>query len=333
MQSTEDGVASIVSKAPSQSRPATVSREPQAPQLRYALITPARNEQEFIGGTLESVVNQTVLPVKWVIVNDSSTDGTARIAEAYASKYEWIEVITIPKAQDRSFANKVRAFNAGYEKIRSLDVAVIANIDGDVSFDKRYCEYILDKFTGEKDLGVAGSVFTEDGYSSAEDSCEGHRHVAGGCQFFRKECFEAVGGYLSNCVGGIDWIAVTTARMKGWTTRSFRDVSFFHHRHLGTAERSRLSALFSYGEKDYYLGGHPLWELFRVAYRLTGQPYFVGGIALGAGYGWALLRRAHRPVSDELRAFHRKEQMLKLRAIVKRLATLQRVDKFTLLSD
>ena len=118
-------------------------------------------------------------------------------------------------------------------------------------------------------------------------------------------------------------MAVTTARMMGWRTKSFREKSFFHYRHLGTAERSVLSSLFSYGEKDYYLGGHPVWELFRIVYRVTKQPYIIGGLALGAGYCWACLRRTPRPVSPELMAFHRREQMAKLKAILNSIVKIQ----------
>ena len=145
-------------------------------------------------------------------------------------------------------------------------------------------------------LGVAGTVFKEEsGYNSATDSSEGQLHVSGQCQLFRRQCFEEIGGYFANKAGGIDWIAVTTARMKGWKTRSFREKSFFHHRHLGTAERSVFAAAFSYGEKDYYLGGHPIWELFRVGFRMLKRPYFIEGFALGLGYGWAALRRLPAP--------------------------------------
>jgi poly-beta-1,6-N-acetyl-D-glucosamine synthase len=123
-------------------------------------------------------------------------------------------------------------------------------------------------------------------------------------------------------------MAVTTARMKGWRTESFREKWFFHYRHLGTAERSILSSLFSYGEKDYYLGGHPVWELFRIAYRVTKQPYVIGGIALGLGFCWAFLRRMPRPVSKDLTVFHRKEQLLKLERILKSAMRFRRVDNF-----
>lgn len=128
-------------------------------------------------------------------------------------------------------------------------------------------------------------------------------------------------------------MAVTTARMMGWETRSFRKKSFFHYRRLGTAGRSVLSSLFSYGEKDYYLGGHPVWELFRVAYQITRPPYIFGGVAIGAGYCWAFLCRTPRPVSPELMAFHRKEQMTKLKAILKSVLTFKRVDNFKVLPD
>jgi hypothetical protein len=114
----------------------------------------------------------------------------------------------------------------------------------------------------------------------------------------------------------------------GWKTRSFREKSFFHYRSLGTAERGRLASSFSYGEKDYYLGNHPLWELFRVVYRMTKRPYLIDGIALGLGYLSALLRRMKRAVSSELMRFHRKEEMLKLKAILKSKLTLRRVDSF-----
>jgi hypothetical protein len=194
-------------------------------------------------------------------------------------------------------------------------------------------EFLLNRFTDDPSLGVAGTIFLEDGYSSETDSFEGINHVSGQCQLFRQQCFQNIGGYVPHKAGGIDWIAVTTARMKGWRTRSFRERSFFHHRSLGTAERGQLASAFSYGEKDYYLGGHPIWEAFRVAYRMAKRPYLVGGFALGVGYGWAALRGIERPISSELMCFHRREQMRKLYAILKRLITLKRIDKFEVLPN
>lgn len=300
---------------------------------RYVLITPARNEEKFIEETIISVIQQSVLPVKWVIVDDGSTDRTAEIVSRYLGLHPWMEMIQMPKRRERNFAGKAHAFEAAYGTIRDLQYDLIGNLDADVSFEKDYFAFLLSKFSEDETLGVAGTIFKEEGYSSESDSFEGHRHVSGQCQLFRKHCWEDIGGYTPHRAGGIDWIAVTTARMKGWKTESFREKWFFHHRHLGTAERGMVASLFSYGEKDYYLGGHPVWELFRVAYRIIKKPYLIGGLALGLGYCSALLRRTPRPVSRELMTFHRKEQMLKLKAILKALLRFKRVDNFGVVWD
>lgn len=300
--------------------------------VRYVLVTPARNEEKNIERTIQSMICQTHLPLKWVIVNDGSTDATASIVARYLAEHKWIELVEMPLRRDRSFAAKVNSFNAGYERVKHLQYDVIGNLDADLSFEKDYLEFLLKKFSEDPSLGVAGTIFKEaGGYSTDTDSFEGQTHVPGGCQLFRRECFSDVGGYIPIKAGGIDWIAVTTARMRGWKTRSFREKAFFHHRSLGTAERSALASGFSYGEKDYYLGWHPLWEAFRVLYKITKRPYVVGGAVLGTGYLWAFVKQTPRAVSKELMLFHRAEQMLKLKTILKSFARLERVDGFQLM--
>jgi glycosyltransferase involved in cell wall biosynthesis len=301
---------------------------------RCILITPARNEAALIEKTIQSVATQTAPPIRWVIVNDGSTDDTGVIARRHAGRHGWIDVIDMPSHRDRSFAAKAHCFAAGYNRVKALDHEVVGNLDADLSFENDYLEFLLRKFVDDPDLGVTGTIFKEaDGYSSDTDSFEGLNHVAGGCQLFRRRCFEDVGGYVPNRVGGIDWIAVTKARMMGWKTRSYREKWFFHHRSLGTAQRGKLAAGFVYGQKDYLFGGHPLYELFRVAYRMTKRPYVLDGLAIGAGYAWAGLRRIDRPVSDELMRFHRREQLRKLRLIVKSLLAFRRVDSFLLMAN
>ena len=192
-------------------------------------------------------------------------------------------------------------------------------------------EFLMQKFSEDPKLGVAGTPFTQDGdYDSSKDSFEGENYVSGPCQLFRRECFQEIGGYVPNRTGGLDWIAVMTARMKGWTARSFPEKRFHHYRTLGTAGRGPLRALFSYGEKDYYLGGSSIWELFRVTYRMTKKPVLLGGMALLLGYLWAALRRVNRVVSPELMRFHRHEQMEKLRAIFSTLLRFEKVNSFRL---
>ena len=302
--------------------------------MKFVLITPARNEEAFIEKTLASMLKQTVLPERWVIVDDGSTDNTAAIVASFADGISWIQLLRREQRADRNFAGKVYAFKAGLERVQSIDFEIIGNLDADVSFDADYLDFLIRKFAEDSRLGVAGTPFTENsGYDSTRDSFEGENHVAGGCQLFRRRCFEEIGGYVPNRVGGIDWVAVTTARMRGWKTRSFPEKRFHHYRSLGTAERSVLGSLFSYGEKDYYLGGSPVWQIFRVAYRMGKRPVIIGGLALLFGYCWAALRRIKRPVSRELMRFHRREQMRKLGLIIGTILRGQKVDSFCIATE
>jgi len=301
--------------------------------MKYVLITAARNEAAFIEKTLSSMVTQTVLPQRWFIIDDGSTDQTAEIVEDFVRRFSWIELIRRPQRADRSFAGKVHSFELGYAKAQPIDFHAVGNLDADISFEPDHFEFLLQQIASDQKLGVVGTPFTETDYDSAQDSFEGERHVAGQCQLFRRECFEEIGGYVPNPAGGVDWIAVTTARMKGWKTRSFLEKRYHHYRPMGTAERGTVRALFSYGEKDYYLGGSPIWQLFRVCYRISKRPYVIGGLALLGGYGWAALRRVKRPVTNELIRFHRHEQMQKLRAIARSFFQRRRIDNFRLTTE
>jgi glycosyltransferase involved in cell wall biosynthesis len=297
--------------------------------MDYVLITPARNEERFLEGTLESVIAQTKRPIRWAIVDDGSTDRTAEIVERYVRDHSWIELVRRPGRLERSFAGKVHAFNAGLAQVQQLQAELIGNLDADVVLAPDHFEFLLARFSEDPALGVAGTAYTQQQWDSTRDSFEGETSVHGACQLFRARCFQEIGGYVPNPAGGVDWIAVTTARMKGWKTRNFPDKRFQHLRIMGTAERSSVGAMFDYGAKDYFLGGSPVWQIFRVAYRIGKKPVLFGGLALLFGYCWAAVRRVERPVTPELMRFHRQEQMRKLKAILSSALRLK-VEKFYL---
>jgi glycosyltransferase involved in cell wall biosynthesis len=296
-----------------------------ANRLSYVLVTPARNEAAFIEQTIRSVVAQSVLPRKWMIVSDGSTDGTDEIVQRYASEHDWVELLRLPERRDRHFAAKAHAFNAGYSSLvtcqQSPPFDLIANLDADITFGPDYFELLLQKFSGNPQLGVAGTPFVED-HDRLDQHSYAHQfanssHVSGACQMFRRECFEEVGGYLPVRTGAIDWVAVTTARMKGWQTRTFTDKVCYHHRKLGIGSGSpgKLQMWFHYGRKAYLVGGHPLWECSRGLFRMWERPFILGGLCFIAGYASAVLRRSERAVSRELMQFHRAEQMARLRRV------------------
>lgn len=289
-----------------------------ATTLKYVLITPARNEATLIEHTVRSVVAQTVCPVKWIIVSDGSTDGTDEIVARYAADTPWLELIRMPKRHERDFAAKVRAFNVGYARAASLNYDVIVSLDADISFEPDYFSMLLEKLSLDPGLGVIGTPFQEVSGQTYDYRFVSVEHVSGACQVFRRECFEQIGGYLPVKGGSIDHIAVISARMKGWRTRTFTEKTCLHHRAIGTAGRGLLNSRFKLGIKDYTIGNHPIWELFRTVRQMSMPPAFIGGLALGAGYLWASIRQVPRPVSPELVAFHRREQMQRLRRFVRR---------------
>lgn len=282
--------------------------------LTYVLITPARNEAAFIEQTIKSVVAQTARPAKWIIVSDGSTDGTDEIVNKYAAKHAWIELVRMPERRERHFAGKVYAFNAGYEKLTGLQYDVIASLDADITFDGDYFAFLLRQFVENPRLGVAGTPFQEEGqgYDYRFTSVE---HVSGACQLFRRECFEEVGGYVPIKIGGVDLVAVMTARMKGWRTRTFTDRFSVHHRQMGTAKQSALMVAFRGGRGDYMLGGHPVWEFCRCIYQMTRRPILLGGIFRLAGFTTAMVSGSPKLVSADLVNFRRAEQMRRLRGL------------------
>ncbi len=277
----------------------------------YVLITPARDEAKYIELTMKSVVAQTFRPLTWVIVSDGSTDGTDDIVRRYAAENPWIKLVRLPERRERHFAGKVQAFNAGRAELKDLQFDVIGNLDGDVSFGPGHFECLVAKFAEDPRLGVAGSPFRE-GAFQYDYRYSNIENVWGGCQLFRRECFEDIGGYVPVKGGSIDHIAVVSARMKGWKTRTFQETLCQHHRVMGTAQHGGYAARFRMGAKDYAVGNHPVWELFRMFYQMKQRPYVLGGLALGAGYSWSMVRRVERPVSKELVAFTRGEQMHRL---------------------
>jgi poly-beta-1,6-N-acetyl-D-glucosamine synthase len=281
-------------------------------QLSYVLVTPARNEADFIELTIKSVVAQTVRPVKWVITSDGSTDATDDIVMKYVADHPWIELVRMPERRERNFAGKVLAFNAGYARVRDLEFGAIGSLDGDLSFDKDYFSFLLQKLAENPRLGLVGTPFREGTNPTYDYRFVNIEHVSGACQLFRRECFLGIGGYAPIRGGGIDYVAVVTARMKGWKTRTFTDKVCLHHRRIGTAQHGSLIAKFRNGAKDYALGNHPIWEVSRMLYQMTKKPFIIGGVLLEAGYLWALIRRVNRPVSREFVDFTRSEQMLRL---------------------
>ncbi|MCZ6703700.1 MAG: glycosyltransferase family 2 protein [Ignavibacteria bacterium] len=280
----------------------------------YVLITPARNEEKFIRKTIESVISQTILPLKWVIVSDGSTDKTDEIVESFANKYDFIQFLKTKNRPDRNFSSKAAAFNLGYEQLNNIQYDFIGNLDADITFENNYYELILKKFELNEKLGIAGGVridLIDEEFVIIKSS----RHsVAGAFQLFRKECFDSIGGYLPLEYGGIDAVAETTARMQGWEVFSFPEFIIQHHRMTGSSSEDVLRHKFRIGIKYYMIGYHPLFPILRFGSLIFRKPYVIGSLISISGFFWATIRRYERPVTTEFVKYLKSEQKGRFRS-------------------
>lgn len=290
--------------------------------LSYVLITPARNEAAYIEKTIKSVISQTVLPLKWVIVSDGSMDGTDEIIKRYTADHPWIDLVRMPERQERHFAGKVHAFNAGFARIKDLKYDIIANLDADITLEEDHFLFLIQKFAETPRLGVAGTPFLEDGnrYDYRFTNIE---HVSGACQLFRRECFESIGGYVPLKEGGVDLVAVLTARMKGWQTRTFTEKTCIHQKKTQSGRNISLKATFRSGRHDYLMGSTLLWQIFRSFYQMSKKPFIIGGSLLLAGYLWGMGTQVERSVTKELVEFRKKEQITRLRKYFSKVVFLK----------
>jgi len=277
----------------------------------YVLVTPARNEVGTIELTIRSMIAQTAKPLRWVIVSDGSTDGTDELVARYVAQHAWIRLVRSPERTERHFAGKVQAFNSGFALLKDLPYDVVGNLDADISFAEDYMAFLVGKFAERPRLGVAGTPFRE-GDAQYDYRFTSLEHVSGACQLFRRACFAEIGGYRPLKVGGIDLVAVTTARMHGWETRTFTEKVCLHHRKMGTGQHRTLMVAYKGGYHDYLMGVHPLWQFLRSVYQTTRPPYLIGGALLLIGYCWAMVTGPEKPVTPEFVAFRRREQVARL---------------------
>lgn len=269
---------------------------------RLVVISPVRNEIDYIEKLIESMVAQTLHPVEWLIVDDGSTDGTAEILNQAAAQHSWIH---IEYRTDRGYRSVgpgvVDAFYYGYERIHTQDYDFICKMDGDLVLKPKYFETLLDVFSQNACLGGASgkSYLLEEGNLIQERSND--EIVAGQVNCFRRQCFEDIGGYVRE----VHWDGICShrARMEGWATRSIEhpDLIFVHQRLMGSSEKGILTGRLRWGKGQYFMGTHPLYILAICIYRLFEKPYFIGGICILIGYYKAMIERMPRYDNLEFR--------------------------------
>lgn len=288
-------------------------------KTEYVLISPVHNEEALIELAIQSVIAQTILPQEWVVVDDGSTDGTAQIVRRYQAQYDFITCHRCEAQEGASpYARRALAFLSGYRQLKTSSYRFIGGLDGDISMEPTYYECILREFEENPRLGIASGVYVEKIDDRLQAVPLGMSHTPGAIQMFRRECYDAIGGYIPQKYGGDDSCADIMARMKGWQTRSFSKYKVIHHRPVGTGDgKSILRAKFGQGLTEYAVATHPLFMLAKSFHRtLVEQPRFIAALSRLAGFLYGYWLKEERKIPPEAIRFVRKEQIRRLGSYV-----------------
>ena len=278
----------------------------------YVLVTPVRDEVATIGRTLNAVTRQTMRPTEWVIVSDGSTDGTNEVVLAASARYPWIRLIALPPRAGRSFAAVVQNTEAGVRALEAKDYEFLGLLDADLDFPDDYFEKLAGRFRADPRLGLAGGVVIDIG-RPRDRFPRNRQEVPGAVQFFRRECFEQLGGLVAIPEGGWDCLTCVMARMNGFDTRLFTDLVVDHLKPRNVSQGSPLRRLWQLGVRDYAIGYDPLFELVKCVSRAAEPPIVASALARWFGFCAASMRRRPRIVPEAVISFVQSEQRARLR--------------------
>lgn len=277
---------------------------------KYIVITPVRDEEEYIKQTIRSMLAQTIRPIRWVIVNDGSSDSTGRIIKEYANEFSWIEAV---ERKDRGFRKSgggvVEAFYEGYRAIQTEDWDFLVKLDGDLTFESDYFEKCFEYFRKNSKLGLGGGTVyhTIKGIPKTEEAPR--FHVRGATKIYRKDCWDAIEGLVQTV--GWDTIDEVKANMMGWETQSFPDIRISHHRFTGAADGTWASHI-KYGKANYISGYHPLFMFVKCIKRIFQKPYLIGSLGLICGFIGCYLTKLPQVSDKAMIRYIRRQQLNRL---------------------
>jgi len=279
---------------------------------QYVLLTAAKDEEAFIGQVIEYVIHQTVLPLAWFIMDDGSTDNTAQIVKNYAAEHPFIRLQSSDSRGGRNFGSQYKAIMAAYELARPLAFDFVGVVDADQAPERKdYYESILEEFKRNPRLGVASGLIYE--RPSAKWECRdcNSRDSVAASAFFRRVCFDQIGGYTPLYYGGSDWLIQLRAKMLDWEILTRPDLHILHYRPTSSAGgiwRGRFRS----GMMDASFGSHPVFEFFKCCRRIPGYPFFFGSVVRFCGYSWWNLTGKRPLIPPDAVAALRREQLTKL---------------------
>jgi biofilm PGA synthesis N-glycosyltransferase PgaC len=250
-------------------------------KLAYAVVSPVKDEGEHLALTAESLVAQSHRPVRWVIVDDGSSDATGLIAERYAARHSWITVVGSNGGTRARGAPVVAAFERGRRAIAEPH-EIVAKLDGDLMLPGHYFEWVAETFARAPRAGIVGGmVLFHNGTEWTPERVSGHT-VQGAVKAYRVACLDEIGGLRPSM--GWDGIDEYGARARGWSVHPLSELRVLHYRPRGS-RRGSLRARWEEGRGAHFMGYLPAFLLGRAAYRaVVDPPPLIGGLVLLAGY-------------------------------------------------
>ena len=219
--------------------------------MNYYIVIPAHNEEAFIALTLDSLISQTVLPKKVVIVNDNSTDKTAEIVTAYAKENPFISLVNKTSSAIHLPGSKViQAFHKGFETLDE-EYDVIVKLDADLILPNNYFETILNIFEKDATIGMAGGfAYIEKNGEWILENLTDKDHIRGAFKAYRKACFQQIG----NLKPAMGWDTVDELLSKFYGWKVVTDASLIVKHLKPTGANYNKTARYKQGEAFYTLG-------------------------------------------------------------------------------
>jgi glycosyltransferase involved in cell wall biosynthesis len=276
---------------------------------RYVLISPCRNEADFMRQTLDSVIAQSAPPAKWVIVDDGSSDATPLILREYARRHSWIEVVTRQDRGRRAVGpGVIEAFYAGYERIRPGDFDYLCKLDLDLRLPRRYFELLMARMEANRRIATcSGKAYIEKDGNLVHER-HGDEMSIGASKFYRVSCFQELGGFVREVMW--DGIDCHRCRMRGWIACSWDDpeLRFVHLRPMGSSQTSIFAGRMRHGYGQYFMGTGFAYMAASAVNRIAEKPYVLGSLAML--WGWLSSAISGKPRYDDadfrcfLRRYH-----------------------------
>jgi biofilm PGA synthesis N-glycosyltransferase PgaC len=273
--------------------------------LSYGIVTPVLNQADDLSRLASDLLEQTVVPTAWVVVDQGSVDRTRAIAESLACEHPWIRVASTKIDRAPQVAPIVHAFHVG---LGELDPTpdVVVRLEADTSLDSAHFERLLEERVSAADLAVAAQPEAHEEHGVWRQRHGTGPGVWGACRAYRRDCLDDLLPLEEHM--GWDTLDLQKAVVKGWVSQLFLDLPFRHHRSEGIRDGARFRTWVIQGEATHFMSYRVSYLIVRTLFRMPRDPTAVG---LLVGYGRALARRRPRCADSELRAYVREQQSLR----------------------